>query len=140
MITVQESCHAVEHLMGAMGKWQRKFNPDPKMVLALQGARICNPFDGEMIVSTFYVQDEDTWECRVSAEQKLLFAILDRAVRDLHYDPDHDYLGTKNSARPSSIIFFQSERCDPFSFVWICEQLDIDPGAFLKGLRDQGLL
>ena len=53
----------------------------------------------------------------LTPERKLLIAILDRAVMDLH-DPEPKY-------RRSARAWFRSSRTDQWSFAWIYEQLGL---------------
>lgn len=56
-------------------------------------------------------------------EQKLLVAILVRAVQDLFVPAN----GISSFARLDSYRWFLSSRKNRFSFYWICRHLDIDP-------------
>ena len=64
-------------------------------------------------------------------EQRLLFAILERAVRD--------FLGNRHAdnAAAREWLFEKGDSAtkSPFSFDWICDELGIDTDYFLARLR-----
>ena len=62
-------------------------------------------------------------------ELALLCAVLDRAVRDLF-----SINCAKENSKEAHIWFFISEAMSPFSFFWICEELDLCPDGVRKGL------
>ncbi len=64
-------------------------------------------------------------------EQRLLFAILERAVRDI--------LGSRPAevAAAADWLFDASDDPSktPFSFNWVCEQIGVEPDRFLQTLQ-----
>lgn len=61
-------------------------------------------------------------------EKSLIAAILDRAIRDIVNPPDCTYmLKYKNTNKRSAITWLRQQHCEPFSFLWICQHLDICP-------------
>ncbi len=63
-----------------------------------------------------------------SSEKRLLFAICERAVRDL--------FSSNEEERAASIAWFEDdEGNEPFSFPWICEVLDLNRMHLLSKIR-----
>ena len=59
-----------------------------------------------------------------SAEKRLLFAVLERAVRD--------FLSTNEEEKATARIWLEDiEGSDPFSFPWICEMLELNCNQLL---------
>jgi hypothetical protein len=83
-----------------------------------------------------YVIDEDflsrtqarSW--METPEQRLLFAILERAVRDFLGNRQQDLI----SARDWLFELGDDLQKSPFSFDWVCEELGIDVGQFRSRL------
>ena len=84
-----------------------------------------------------YVIDEDfltrtqarSW--METPEQRLLFAILERAVRDFLGNRQQDLI----SARDWLFDLGEDAAKSPFSFDWVCEELGIDVGQFRSRLK-----
>lgn len=71
----------------------------------------------------------------------LLVAVVERAYKDL-LDPKEisgnpgAAVNIKNSARK----WFRALDQDPFSYLWICEIIDIDPNIIIEHIKKRGLL
>lgn len=76
-----------------------------------------------------YDEEIDDYSSRLSPEQKLLFAVLYTALRDMKLS---DRAPEKRAAR----VWFGSDRDGPFSFLWVTELLEIDAGKFRKRLQE----
>lgn len=85
-------------------------------------------------VSGSILADSDTGEPPRQPEKRLMFAVLQEAVRGL----DQDILGgTSRTAKFRSEIeewFAANDRRWPFSFVNICEALDLDASRLRRAL------
>jgi len=87
-------------------------------------------------LENIYVVDEDFLE-RTQArawiqtpEQRLLFAILERAARDYMGNRLQDMMAAKEWLFQEGDGTFK----DFFSYDWVCEQIGVDPEQFLKRL------
>lgn len=67
----------------------------------------------------------------MSPERNLLAAILQRAVMDAFNESMDIKSHIKSDAR---VWLFLSKRTDSFSFLWIMEQLELDPVSFRRFL------
>lgn len=69
-------------------------------------------------------------------EHGLLFAVLDRACRDL------EGVGVleRESHTHTAKTWFLSDDMGPFSFLWVCSHLGLEPYWFRQGLFELGLL
>lgn len=76
-----------------------------------------------------YDEEIDDRCSRLSPEQKLLFALLFTAIRDMKLS---DRAPEKRAAR----VWFISDRTGPFSFLWVTDFLDIEPGKVRKRLAE----
>jgi len=65
----------------------------------------------------------------IAPEKRLLWAILERTFRDMTYP----VLVNKDFMDAASFVFYK--RKVPFSFLWMCEQLDIEPNTYIKAVK-----
>ena len=71
-----------------------------------------------------------------SSERNLLAAILERAFLDYLHVPVSEWGSVHKDAK--RWIFSRTDR--PWSFVWVCQYLDLDAGTLrnaLRGLREE---
>lgn len=76
-----------------------------------------------------YDEEIEDHSSRLSPEQKLLYAVLYTALRDMKLS---DRAPEKRAAR----VWFGSDRDGPFSFLWVTELLEIDAGKFRRRLQE----
>lgn len=69
-----------------------------------------------------------------TAEIRLVFAVLEDAIRVyVKYDP----IGRKPPIYFDTLEWFYSDGWWPFSFLAVCQILDIEPGKFRQRLRER---
>jgi hypothetical protein len=74
-------------------------------------------------VTNIYLYEEPD-----TPEKSLIAAILDRAIRDIVNPADCTYmLKYKNTNKRSAVAWLRQRHNEPFSFLWICQHLDICP-------------
>ncbi len=59
-------------------------------------------------------------------ETGLMVAVVERALKDLAGDIEYDVINKRRVAGEARAWFFSHDQ-GPFSFEWMCEQLDWDP-------------
>lgn len=65
----------------------------------------------------------------LTAEKKLLIALLFRTTKDF-CEPSRRLTSKKNT-QEAYTWFFSGQSNNPFSFTWVCLQLNIDPEKYL---------
>jgi hypothetical protein len=78
-----------------------------------------------------YTPDEDP-----CPEKQLIAALLDRTIRDL-IEPANDILDLH---RQEAIEFTYSPDTKPYTFIWCCEELDIDPKKIITKAEQHGII
>ena len=74
---------------------------------------------------------EDILEYELTSEQKLLIAILVRAVRDAYFPKFNEVFTQSNDAKDAK-AWFNSPSNEPFSFNWIKSALNINEKSNYK--------
>ncbi len=69
-------------------------------------------------------------------EKQLLAAMLQRAITDLTL-PRFDVL---DIWRQDAILWIHDLSDAPFSYIWLCEQLDLDPKVLLVKVKKVGII
>jgi hypothetical protein len=74
-------------------------------------------------------EEQATAPAALLGEQRLLWAIIERAIRDCLKRQRH-------ISRDAEQWFDNIESREPFSFGWICEHLGLEPAVFGPELRE----
>ena len=80
---------------------------------------------------------------RMTAQQQLWAAVLENAVRSLeqrgifNYGKDYNITHQKRTLRDESLTWLQSQLTTPGSFIFICDNLCIDPDFLRARLLKQ---
>jgi hypothetical protein len=72
----------------------------------------------------------------VAGERRLWRAILQRAFEDVEGMHLQGSAGERRTAQVSAAQWFLSDHEEPASFLWVCSQLGLDPGAIRRRLRE----
>ena len=81
----------------------------------------------------FVVGEEPSLDEPGARERGMLRELLKRAINDAVSGDETDGVGLKSEKRDAREWIFENELIGPFSFYWVCDNLDLEP----SNLRDK---
>ena len=85
--------------------------------------------------AAFRIKDWEDEAIGIDPEKKLLVAILIRALADLVIEDTQT--NSRQHIRREALAWFLSSDRGPWSFLWLCDALEVDPGMITRRLPEQ---
>ena len=85
--------------------------------------------------ATFRIKDWEDEAIGIGPEKKLLVAILIRALADLVTEDTRDK--SRQHIRREALAWFSSTVRVPWSFLWLCDALEVDPEMITRRLPER---